>query len=117
VRHRPCTTIDQEDAMSKHTRTKLSLRRETLRDLTAGELSLVAGGNHNAGVSAHCEISGVAGNCEKNGTGFETTVFPTPPRNQRRYTPGQTMLQDRSIAYCLDKPPMTGYTLPPTARD
>jgi hypothetical protein len=102
---------------------KLSLNRETLRVLNAVEVTLVAGAGANWGFtnSPGCEKTGVVGHCEQPsrapgncGTG-DGQPFPRltvqQPGNER------TRLQPQSLSYCLNKSPMSGYTVPPTAMD
>lgn len=102
---------------------KLSLSRETLRVLNAVEINAVAGAGANWGFtnSPGCEKTGVVGHCEQPsrtpgncGTG-DGPRFPQltvqQPCNERE------RLQPQSLSYCLDKPPLSGRTLPPTAMD
>jgi hypothetical protein len=101
--------------MSERTSRKLSLRRETLRVLTGHQIALVAGGAPVQG-----SVSG------EPSTDYRRCHQQPQPETQGSWfvcnarSPGQpdhSILQQRSIAYCLDKPPMSGRTLPPTAKD
>jgi len=107
--------------MSQHTRKKLSLRRETLRDLTADQLSLVAGALGGAGFTnaRDCERSGFVGHCEVASHWVDNCGPQSPgPAQQGQTLQGpRTLMQTKSIAYCLDKPPLSGRTLPPGAMD
>lgn len=99
---------------------KLSLQRETLRVLNAIEIRAV-GGAGTAGFtnSPGCERTGIVGHCEQPsrspdncGGQHPRTVDVTVLQRIER-----TMLQQHSQSYCLDKPPLSGRTLPPTAVD
>jgi len=107
--------------MSQHTRKKLSLRRETLRDLTADQLSLVAGGIGGQGLTnaRNCERSGVVGNCEVPSHWIDNCgpQSPGPAQPDQTLQGPRTLMQTKSIAYCADKPPLSGRTLPPGAMD
>ena len=112
--------------MSQHTRKKLSLRRETLRDLTADQLSLVAGALSGPGLTnvRGCERSGFVGHCEIPSHWVDNCGPQSPgPAQPGQTLQGQTLqgprtlMQTKSIAYCLDKPPLSGRTLPPGAMD
>jgi hypothetical protein len=101
---------------------KLSLNRETLRVLNAVEIRAVAGAGLNAGITngRNCEKTGIAGSCEQpsrasgcgHGEGRQVPNFTLAQRYEER-----TRLQPQSLSYCLDKPPLSGYTLPPGAMD
>lgn len=103
--------------MSDRIKKKLSLRRETLRDLTADQLSLIAGGNQGElpTNARGCERSGIVGHCE-----VPSHWFNCGDQKQQPTAPGQTvktLMQVKSLAYCLDRPPLSGRTLPPSAVD
>jgi hypothetical protein len=114
--------IHQERAMSR-AKKKLSLSRETLRVLNAVEIRAVAGAGTNAGFtnSPGCEKSGVVGHCEQ-----PSRMPDNCGHNGGRQNPDVTMmlhctgrdrLPQQSLSFCLDKPPWSGRTLPPTAMD
>jgi hypothetical protein len=98
--------------MSERTSTKLSLRRETLRVLTGHQIATVAGGAPAQGI-ASTEPSTDYRRCHQPEAQGSWFVCNQPSPRQ----PDHSILQQRSIAYCLDKPPMSGRTLPPTAQD
>jgi hypothetical protein len=112
--------INKERAMSR-AKKKLRLNRETLRVLNAVEIRAVAGAGTNAGFTnaPNCEKSGVVGHCEQpsraSGCGHGEGQFPNFTVLQRYEE--RTRLQPQSLSYCLDKPPLSGYTLPPGAKD
>jgi hypothetical protein len=103
--------------MSKHTRTKLLFQKETLIDL-----SIVIGGvqgsqitetnpNQNGHVHTEvwCETQQTQG-CRPSHGGCGTPR----PRHLPRPFPKPRF---GSLIFCADKPPLSGRTLPPTARD
>ena len=101
---------------------KLSLNRETLRVLNTVEIRAVGGAGTLRGVTdaPGCEKSGVVGHCEQpsrwDNCGHNGGPLYPNLTGMQRFTERQR-LQPGSLSYCLDKPPMSGGTLPPTAQD
>lgn len=93
--------------MSRHIRTKLSLQKETLCHLTADQMELVGGG-----VQPGIEQTGFRGRCQAQSGG----LFLCDPGDATRVVTA-AFHPKHSAATCKDRPPLSGYTVPATARD
>jgi hypothetical protein len=102
----------KEHAMNGRAKQRLSLTRETLRILTATETRAIAGAQGSVATEMYCEPTGVAGHCE-----MPSRAMGCGTHAPRPQVPGLTILQGRSLAYCVDRPPLSGFTLPPGAKD
>jgi hypothetical protein len=103
-----------EDAVSKNPRTKLALQKETIVNLTTVIGGVQVGTRQYGHTELWCETQQTQ-SCPNHGpAGRSPGQFPRLPSPHQRY---ETILQAHSQSYCLDKPPLSGYTLPPTAKD
>lgn len=100
--------------MSKSTRTKLTLQKETIVNLTTVIGGVQVGTRQYGHTEFWCETQQTQ-SCPNHGPAPQAPrQWPKLPSPQKRY---ETILQAHSQSYCLNKPPLSGYTLPPTARD
>ena len=106
--------------MSKNTRAKLAIQRETILNLTTVIGGAQGAGNQKLGhtevwcetnQSRSCPNTHETKGCIDQGPAQRWPQLTSP---QKRY---QTILQAHSQSYCVSNRPLSGCTLPPTAVD